>query len=342
VLASGFLYWRARTYRGLDLEFEGDFPIDPDPEIGFVPIRNGATVRRHPRAGLAYHLFTSDRRARVSRRGERTPPEVDLLTVGDSFSWGHGVENDDTYTSRLAARWRVPAANFAFAAYGTVQARQMLARVLDLRPRVVVYGFIADHVKRNISPCSPVYGGVCLPFSYVGADAGGGLVIRRPDLSLFDVNRRLWQDFFFAKRIGPRQLVAAARAEVARWRAPHAEVADTVATREQILELLIGGMAEDTARIGASLLVLNMPSMGRGTTSPMPAPLKDAVRRLSRPNLLLLDLAPAVTRHYADPGAVSLRPDHDGHPNAAGHALFAETIDGFLREKGLVPAPGAR
>ncbi|HEY8148374.1 MAG TPA: hypothetical protein VIK51_05670, partial [Vicinamibacteria bacterium] len=91
-----------------------------------MPVRNAASLRRHPRAGLAYHVFTSDRRARVSRRGERTPPEVSLLTVGDSFSWGHGVENEDTYTARLAARWGVPAANLAFSAYGTVQSLQML------------------------------------------------------------------------------------------------------------------------------------------------------------------------------------------------------------------------
>jgi len=341
-LAAGFLYWRARAYRSLDLVFEGDFPIDPDPEIGFVPIRNGATVRRHPRAGLAYHLFTSDRRARVDRRGERTPPAVDLVTVGDSFSWGHGVENADTYTSRLGARRGAPAANFAFAAYGTVQSRQMLARVLDLRPRVVVYGFIADHVKRNISPCAPAYGAVCLPFSYVGTDAGGGLVIRRPDLALFDVNRRVWQDFFFSKTIGVRQLVAVARAEAARWRQPHPEVADTPETRQRILERLIGEMADDAAGIGACLVVVNIPYLERGTTNPMPAPLKDAVRRLARPKLLLLDLAPVVARHYADPAAPLLRPERDGHPNALAHALFAQAIDAFLREKGLVPAASAR
>src|SRR5262249_49419292 len=161
--------------------------------------RNGATLRRHPRAGLAYHVYTSDRRARVSRRGEMTPPQVDLLTVGDSFSWGHGVENEDTYTSRLAARWRGPAANLAFAAYGTVPAGEMLARVLDLRPRLVVYGFIADHFKRNLLPCAPSYGPVCLPFSYVGQDPGGALAIRRPDLRRFDLNRRVWEAFFFSK-----------------------------------------------------------------------------------------------------------------------------------------------
>ena len=84
------------------------------------------------------------------------------------------MENEDTYTARLAERWNVPAANLAFSAYGTVQSLQMLQRSLDLRPRVVVYGFIADHMKRNISPCAPAYGPLCLPFSYVGIDEQRG------------------------------------------------------------------------------------------------------------------------------------------------------------------------
>jgi len=184
LLLAGYAYARARAFRDLDLVLEGDFPIEADPEIGFVPARNAASLRRHPRAGLAYHVFTSDRRARVSRRGERTAPEVSLLTVGDSFSWGHGVENEDTYTARLARRWGVPAANLAFSAYGTVQSLQMLQRSLDLRPRVVVYGFIADHMKRNISPCAPAYGPLCLPFSYVGIDERTALPTKEQGISM--------------------------------------------------------------------------------------------------------------------------------------------------------------
>lgn len=338
-MLAGYAYWRARVYRRLDLQLEGDFPIEADPEIGFVPVRNAASLRRHPRAGLAYHVFTSDRRARVSRRGERTAPEVGLLTVGDSFSWGHGVENEDTYTSRLAQRWGVPAANLAFSAYGTVQSLQMLRRSLDLRPRLVVYGFIADHMKRNISPCAPAYGPLCLPFSYMGVDAQGGLVVRAPDPRLFAVNRRFWDEFFFSKGIGPRQLLAAGEAEIARlFGTPRVEAPDDPATRERILERLIGDMASAAESAGAPLLVVHLPYLERGSTNPIPPPLRDAVSRLGARNVALLDLAPAVERYYADPAAPLLRFDRDRHPDPAGHALFATAIDAFVREHGLLPA----
>ena len=308
-----------------------------------MPVRNSASLRRHPRAGLAYHVFTSDRRARVSRRGERTAPTVTLLTVGDSFSWGHGVENEDTYTSRLAQRWGVPAANLAFSAYGTVQSLQMLRRSLDLRPRLVVYGFIADHMKRNISPCAPAYGPLCLPVSYVGLDEGGAPVVRRPTADLFAANRRFWDEFFFAKSIGPRQLWAATQAEWIRLtRTPRPEAPEDAHTRERVLVTLLARMADAADSVGAKLLVLDIPYFERGTGRSMPEPLRNAVKRLHRPAVALLDLGPAVDRHYASPSAPLLRFDRDRHPNGAAHALMAEAIDAFVRDRGLLSAPPAR
>jgi hypothetical protein len=307
-----------------------------------VPVANSASVRRHPRAGLEYHVFTSDRRARVSRRGERTPPEVVLLTVGDSFSWGHGVENEDTYTARLAQRWRIPAANLAFSAYGTVQASQMLQRSLDLKPKLIVYGFIADHMKRNVSPCAPAYGPLCLPVSHIGIDEHGLPVVRPPDPGLFAVNRRFWDEFFFAKTIGPRQVRAALEAEWIRWtQTPEAEAPDDPVTRERILTKLIGDMVRAAGSVGANLLVLNIPYFERGPTPPTPVPLKNALTRLLRPNMIFLDLGPAVDRHYSNPSAPLLRFERDRHPSAAAHALMADAIDASLRERWLLPVPAA-
>ncbi|HUG54311.1 MAG TPA: hypothetical protein VMR21_11950 [Vicinamibacteria bacterium] len=304
-------------------------------------MRNAASLRRHPRAGLAYHVFTNDRRARVGRRGERTAPEVALLTVGDSFSWGHGVENPETYTARLAARWDAPAANLAFSAYGTVQSLQMLRRNLDLRPRLVVYGFIADHMKRNVSPCAPAYGPLCLPFSHVGLDDRGAPVVRRPDPRLFAANRRFWDEFFFAKSIGPRQLWAAAEAEwVLLARTPRPEAPDDAAMRARILEALIGDMAAAAASVPAPLVVLNIPYLETGSTNPLPAPLREAVGRIRAPNLLLLDLAPLVARHHAAPSAPPLRFERDRHPNAAAHDLIAGAVAAFVQDRRLLdPVP---
>lgn len=322
---------------------EGDDGIEFDPEIGFVPARNAATRRRHPRSGLTYHVFTNDRRARVSRRGEPTAPEVGLLNVGDSYGWGHGVESEQTYTSLLGQRWGVPVANHAFAAYGTVQSLQTLRRNLDLRPRLVVYDFIADHMRRNASPCGAAYGPLCVPCAHMGLDAAGLPVIRPPETKLFAINRRFARDFFFTKALGPRQVLTAAEAEWARFtRTPRREVPDDPAMRGRILERLLAEMAEAASSVGAPLVVLYVPQfLGRGQSTPVPAPLKEALARLHLPNLRVLDLGPTVARHYADPAAPSLRFERDAHPNPAAHALFAGAMDSFLRDRGLVPGPPA-
>jgi hypothetical protein len=75
----------------------------------------------------------------------------------------------------------------------------------------------------------------------------------------------------------------------------------------------------------------------------MPAPLKDAVARVGAPNLAVLDLSPIVARHYADAAAPPLRFDRDRHPNPAAHALIADAVFAFVRDRGLVPGlPAAR
>ena len=68
--------------------------------------------------------------------------------------------------------------------------------------RLVIYGFIADHMKRNISPCAPAYGPLCLPVSSVRVDEQGRPTIRPPVEGLFAVNRRFWDEFFFARGTG--------------------------------------------------------------------------------------------------------------------------------------------
>jgi hypothetical protein len=178
----------------------------------------------------------------------------------------------------------------------------------------------------------------------MGVDGGGSPVIRPPDPRLFAVNRRFWDDFFFAKSIGPRQVLAAGEAEVARLvRTPRPEAPDDPATRERILARLLSEMAGASASVAAPLIVVNIPYFERGATNPVPPPLKAAVAEVHASNLALLDLAPAVARYYSDPAAPPLRFDRDRHPNPAAHALIAEEIDRFVRDRGLLPAlPPAR
>ena len=57
---------------------------------------------------------------------------------------------------------------------------------------------------------------------------------------------------------------------------------DEPATRERILEWLLGDMARAAGSVGARLIVLHIPYFERGGTAPMPAPLKERPGRGAR------------------------------------------------------------
>jgi hypothetical protein len=333
----GYYAIRARAYSSLDLVLEGDFPIEADEEMGFVPIRNGASVRRHPRTGLSYMLFTSDRRARVSARGEQTPPAVDLMTIGCSFSWGHGVENPETYTALLARRHRLRVANLAFSSYGTVQAAQMLERNRDLAPRAVVYGVIQDHLKRNLSPCAPVYGPACLPFAWVDFDARGRPFLHPPNNDDYGFSRRFWDAFFFRRGSWARRLGVALEADVRRLAGGPPEDDGGPERRAAAMAFLLGRMRDAARSAAAPLVIVYIPYLERGgTQGPSPA-LSRALAGAAAADVAVVDLTPAVAAHHADPASPPLRFERDRHPNPAAHALIASALEPVLRERGLLP-----
>jgi hypothetical protein len=338
-LLVGYYALQAREYSGLDLVLGGDFPIEADEEIGFVPVRNGATVRHHPSSGLAYRVFTSDRGARVDARGERTTAPLDLMTIGCSFSWGHGIENHETYTSVLARRRSLRAANFAFASFGTVQSLQMLARNIDLRPRVVVYGVIEDHLKRNHSGCAPAFGPACLPCAWVDFDAARGPFIQPPDGDAYAFNRRFWDTFFFRRGSWPRRLAVTVEADLRRLSGETAFPTSDPEAGRQALEFLIARMRALTQQAGAHLVIVYIPYLERdGTNAPPPA-LARALDAIAGPGVSVLDLAPVVARYYGDPSRPLLRFERDAHPNRAAHALIAEELEKTLDRSGLLAAP---
>jgi len=336
-VAAGYYTLRARAYSSLDLVLEGDFPIEADEEMGFVPIRNGASVRRHPRTGLSYRIFTSDRRARVSARGEATPPAVDLMTIGCSFSWGHGVENPETYTAILARRHGLRVANLAFSSYGTVQAVQMLERNRDLHPKVVVYGVIQDHLKRNLSPCAPVYGPACLPYAWVDFDAQERPFLHPPNNDDYDFSRRFWDAFFFRRGTWARRLEVALEADARRLANPLPDDDGGPEHRRKGMTFLLERMRAAARGIGAPLVVVYIPYLERGGTQAPSAALASALAGVEAPDVTVVDLAPVVARHYADPASPLLRFERDRHPSPAAHALFADALEPALRARGLLP-----
>ena len=74
----------------------------------------------------------------------------------------------------------MPVANGAVSSYGTVSSHRALMRFKDLKPKVVIYGVIGDHLRRNLDPCAPSFHPPCLSVPHVVVDEEGALAVAGP------------------------------------------------------------------------------------------------------------------------------------------------------------------
>lgn len=336
----GFFAIRAYRdpYRRSDIRIEGDWMIQADEVIGFVAAKNAATTVKHLSTGRTYHVYTDRRGARVSRPGAQTPERVDLLTVGCSFSWGDGVEAVDTFTERLGRRLGIATANLALAAYSGLNALQALQRNLDLKPKVIVYGFIETHRFRNLSSCAPSYPPYCMPVSYVSFDGRGRPRAERPHLEYFspELYRQYYREVLSQEAsFTLADVLWRIRVDLLQYperrRLPYPT--DLLSQRKG-MNLVLREMVEATHSAGARLVVVYIPSLERGRAGPPPRPLLDA---MAGRDLVYLSLEGPVRDYYGDPGRPPLNLPNDAHPAAVAHELIARELEGPVSQ--LLRAP---
>jgi hypothetical protein len=312
------------------------FPFDNeriaayDPEIGYVErphlrVKWGEYISGTP---LGYHIYSDRRGTRVSNPGEETPAHADVLFVGCSFTWGAGVEYQDTFAARLEKTLGVPTANMALFAYGTTQALQMLRRYGDMTPKLVIYPFINDHLRRNIASCAPSFYPFCLDVSHVSWRSGRAEIappnsngVKRIDLQVRSQTH--WLD--------PITWVTH-RLNVIYGRVNWAWSRSIEANKEQqdaALEFLLTEMARSVDDIGAKLLVVYLPV----TSNESPPDVLE--RSLARLRIPLLDLS-APFREYTSGGQKPELYLPDFHPSAIGHALVAERLASFIEHEKLL------
>jgi hypothetical protein len=325
-------YW---TVPAGPFALQGEPLIAYDPEIGFVPYPDTVTRRTDIDGNgneiVSYRVFNDRRGARVTQPGEAAPAHPDILFVGDSFTWGHGIDNEYTFAHLVPLALGVTGANLAMASYGTTQSLQMLRRNSDLAPRLIVYVFINDHLVRNTLPCARSYYPFCLDVSHVVSGKDGSLRIAPPwsdgtaRIQLQSKADRAWLDPLTWIVHG----VDVAYGRVL-WAMGNQTLVDT-AGQNRALEFLLGEMAKTARSIGSTLLFVYLPHDDQ-----IPDILVSSASRLGVP---LLDMTPAYQTYQATAGAPPLSIPRDGHPSIAAHALIASNIASFVRQQGLLEQP---
>jgi hypothetical protein len=306
------------AYRGMprllpQFRIDGDAMTKFDPEIGFVARPDSSSVPHEE--NTTYNVYTDHRGARVSAPGEQTARPLDVMFLGDSFTWGHGVEETETFPHLAAKQLKLSGANFALFAWGTVQSLQMLRRNQDLKPRIVVYSFVMDNLRRNVTPCAPGFYPFCYDVSYAARGQDGALQIRPPHGN--GVERVRLQLLMEQGKLDPlARVVHGVDLMLSKhYQRTAFRLGLDVAEQNAAFDFLLGQLAGTCKDIGAELLVVFIPQ--RSGEPPTPAT-TDAI---AKHGLAYLDVSDALRQ----------KPHTDlylanGHLNPAGHQIVAREI----------------
>lgn len=332
LLFSGYFIYIVLPYKEIGMQIEGDWPIEVDSLIGFTAAKNASTFRRDVRKDLAYHVFRDNRGARVNTSNQENPQKVTIMTVGCSFSLGHGMENKSTFTEILRRRLGVPVANFALNSYATLQSLQMLERNADLKPKVIIYAFIKDHIRRNLSPCAPSYTPFCFPVSYVDFDEQGSPYIHRPQMGYYQELNKKFYEYVILGNFGFDDIIWGVKITLFRLtRSNRLNYSNDSVSRQKSMSYLMNKIIEVAKSIDAVLIVMYIPKLKRGKTKPPPPELLNSLNR----DAIFIDLVPTVIQYYSNPKNPSLRFANDSHPNRLAHELMAREIERVLRRENI-------
>lgn len=293
-----------------------------DDQLGWVP-RPG--YRTEPGAEASVEIGLDGARS----NGAPRPAGQPLLAVGDSFTFGDGVADSQSWPAALERRVGLPVLNGGVSAYGFDQSVLRAERLLASRPaRGLVVALIRDDV-------------------------------RRCQLSAFCGWRKPWFDAVDGRLVahGPVPRVFASwplveslstRSGLVRWAQQASLPPDRVEHRRgrEVVALLLARLGV-LARHGTPVLLLIQGPLGggprgaerfEGTTLPL---LREIDQRGRTEGLATLDLVaagwaelkarPALRREWflGDPG---------GHMAAAGNEWVAERLAARLRELGWLDA----
>jgi lysophospholipase L1-like esterase len=146
-VASSFFY-RVDPPRYVNQHGEEDTLYIPDEELGFRCKNNYNGYLVSPE--FRTRVITNSSGYRSAREFERPANGTQrVMTFGDSFTFGYGVEYEQTYSAKIEeALNRVSPAgvevfNFGTPAYGTMQEAIVFDRFKHLKPDVVVIGLLA-------------------------------------------------------------------------------------------------------------------------------------------------------------------------------------------------------
>ncbi len=272
---------------------------------------------------------------RTNELGLRSDPLRDdgaprILALGDSFTWGWGVAQDEPWIERAAVELEkdgvdVEALNGGVNGYGTESALAMLRRLgPEISPDVVLLGFFANDYTDNLIGARNTY------------TVRNGYLFDQFSHDHFQENALARHSHLY------RMLTAAWAAAQTRFfgGVPGQRLARNFTTEEfdegrDLSRRWIREIDEECRKLGATLVVVWLPAdVYAGRSRPEDIPLRHELqRRVAEDGVASIDLLPVVNREQRPQG---LYLHNDGHFSPRGHRVAGRAIADFLRTEGLL------
>ncbi|MBL6764691.1 MAG: hypothetical protein ISQ14_07030 [Verrucomicrobiae bacterium] len=235
-------------------------------------------------------------------RFERTPGVPRMLVLGDSFTWGYGVSDEEIFTEVMeqaftdaGTPWEV--VNSGVSGWGTDQEYLFLRREgFRYRPDLLILAFYVNNDPLEVS-ASVTYG--------------------------------MGKPYFASTNLGqPFPPTVASPGEQIRWLENRQPLAVTLA--------LVGGIQEECRKLGAQMVLMKFGVFGH-EENPIATEFSTeflAATRTTLPEISILDLdlefsAAGLTHEQVFNG------NHDRHWNAFGHRFVADALRRHLVATGL-------
>ncbi|MEM6794313.1 MAG: GDSL-type esterase/lipase family protein [Acidobacteriota bacterium] len=290
-----------------------------DPELGWDLVPGTRDAFATPEFDTEIAITSEGLRApRVF--GPATPPGVRRVVVlGDSFTFGHGVEVDQAWPALLDdAREDLEIVNLAVTGYGTDQQLLRFERRLeDFQPDAVILGLFVGNIFRNarfeqLGYSKPRFDLRDGRLELVGVPVPEGRPLRGGSRLLGVLGR------------GSRTVLE------------HLGYGEAWPVSAAILDRLAARCAERGAPLFVMILPKDQLIYGSGPRRGLHERTLEVTREmLAESQLPFLDLTPAL-RQGAQRGGERLYYPVDGHWSAAGHAVAAAALGRWLEER--IPA----
>ena len=302
------------------------YPTQHDPLLGWIPKAGDYTDANY----WGKSLVILEDGIRGNGKGVRKEGKPLILAVGDSFTFGAEVADEETWPATLERLSGARVLNGGVFAYGldqTVLRAERLAAIFH--PDVIVVSFIPDNVNRTERA---VRTGASKPYFDV---VGGRLELRNTPVPFLDPGakdigrfRRIFGHSFFVDGM-MRRLKLDSFWYLGDWEnvRVHRKGADVAC-------LLMSRLAELAARQHLTVVLLAQHPAALRDTEPPES--EKTVACAAANGLPVLDLYGHL-RDLALSDPARFRSFSGLHMTAGGNRFVAETVYGFLKEKGFIP-----